>query len=42
MAWAPHTEPGAVPVTVMRHPAAAVTVAGIPNPDRGKFATWAV
>ncbi|MFI2241134.1 hypothetical protein [Streptomyces chrestomyceticus] len=41
MAWAPSAEPGAVPVTALRHPAAAVTVAGIPNPDEGAPATWA-
>ncbi|MEW2623651.1 hypothetical protein [Streptomyces sp. NPDC048106] len=31
-----------IPVTAMRHPAAAVTAAGIPNPDEdGTPATWA-
>lgn len=39
--WAPPTEPGALPVTIMRHPAAAVTAVGIPNPDEGAPATWA-
>lgn len=38
----PPTEPGAVPITTMRHPAAPVTAAGIPNPDEeGAPATWA-
>ncbi|MEU9189460.1 hypothetical protein AB0D14_33945 [Streptomyces sp. NPDC048484] len=41
MVWAPATEPGAVPITTMRHPAAEVTAAGIPNPDDGAPATWA-
>ncbi|MFJ9634745.1 hypothetical protein ACIRU8_44360 [Streptomyces sp. NPDC101175] len=41
MVWAPSTAPGAVPVTVLRHPAAAVAAAGIPNPDDGAPATWA-
>ncbi|MGV4986743.1 hypothetical protein ACVB8X_12950 [Streptomyces sp. NRAIS4] len=41
MVWAPSTEPGAVPVTAMRHPAAPTTAAGIPNPDKGAPATWA-
>ncbi|WP_438490745.1 hypothetical protein [Streptomyces sp. S186] len=41
MAWAPSTEPGAIPITAMRHPAAPVTAAGIPNPDEGAPATWA-
>ncbi|MFE7653621.1 hypothetical protein ACFU6M_12020 [Streptomyces bottropensis] len=39
--WAPDTEPGAVPITVMRHPAASATTADIPNPDAGSPATWA-
>jgi hypothetical protein len=39
MLWAPATEPGAVPITVMRHPAA--PAAGIPNPDEGAPANWA-
>lgn len=42
MGWAPATEHGPVPVTAMRHPAAAVTAAGIPDPDEGAPATWAV
>ncbi|GHD52165.1 hypothetical protein GCM10010335_64250 [Streptomyces galbus] len=33
MVWAPSTEPGAVPITAMRHPAALVAAVGIPNPD---------
>lgn len=41
MVWAPATEPGGVPITAMRHPAAAATTAGIPNPDEGAPATWA-
>ncbi|MGW2689503.1 hypothetical protein ACWC6I_40880 [Streptomyces sp. NPDC001414] len=41
MVWASSTEPGAAPVTAMRHPAAVVTAAGIPNPDTGVPATWA-
>ncbi|MFD9045138.1 hypothetical protein ACFVZA_13430 [Streptomyces bottropensis] len=41
MVWAPDTEPGAVPITVMRHPAASATAADIPNPDAGSPATWA-
>lgn len=40
--WAPDTEPGAVPVTALRHPAALAAAAGIPNPDEGSPATWAV
>ncbi|OIJ95436.1 hypothetical protein [Streptomyces colonosanans] len=42
MVWAPPTEPGAVPVTALRHPAAPATAAGIPNPDHEAMpATWA-
>ena len=42
MIWAPPTEPGAVPVTAMRHPAAPATATSIPNPDEeGAPATWA-
>ncbi|MFJ2819021.1 hypothetical protein [Streptomyces sp. ATexAB-D23] len=42
LVWVPPTEPGAVPVTALRHPAAAVTAAGIPNPDEdGAPAVWA-
>ncbi|MFB7171678.1 hypothetical protein ACFCYM_12750 [Streptomyces sp. NPDC056254] len=41
MVWAPDTEPGAVPVTALRHPAALAAAAGIPNPDEGAPATWA-
>ncbi|MDO0929857.1 hypothetical protein QQY24_32620 [Streptomyces sp. TG1A-8] len=40
MVWAPSTEPGAVPITAMRHPAALVTATSIPNPDEGAPATW--
>ncbi|KIE24757.1 hypothetical protein LK08_23070 [Streptomyces sp. MUSC 125] len=40
--WTPATEPGAVPVTAMRHPAAPAATASIPNPDEeGVPATWA-
>ncbi|MFD3665769.1 hypothetical protein ACFWVF_35055 [Streptomyces sp. NPDC058659] len=42
MVWAAADEPGAVPITALRHPAAAVTAAGIPSPDEdGAPATWA-
>ncbi|MFD9486734.1 hypothetical protein [Streptomyces sp. NPDC059991] len=41
MVWAPATEPGAVPVTAMRHPAALAIAAGLPNPDEGAPASWA-
>jgi hypothetical protein len=42
MVWAPATEPGAVPITAMRHPAAPAATAIIPNPDEeGAPATWA-
>ncbi|MES5824843.1 hypothetical protein [Streptomyces sp. RG80] len=41
LVWAPPTEPGAVPITAMRHPAAPATT-NIPNPDdEGAPATWA-
>ncbi|MDX2521653.1 hypothetical protein PV355_42110 [Streptomyces stelliscabiei] len=40
MVWAPPTEPGSIPVTAMRHPAAPAA-AGLPNPDQGAPATWA-
>nr|AAO50118.1 hypothetical protein [Streptomyces violaceoruber] len=39
--WAPSTEPGAIPITAMRHPAAPAAAASIPNPDEGPPATWA-
>ncbi|WEH31944.1 hypothetical protein PZB75_30380 [Streptomyces sp. AM 4-1-1] len=39
--WAPATEPGVVPITALRHPAAPATAASIPNPDEGAPATWA-
>ncbi|MEU6353177.1 hypothetical protein ABZ896_28275 [Streptomyces sp. NPDC047072] len=39
--WSPPTEPGAVPVTAMRHPAAPATATGLPNPDQGAPAVWA-
>ncbi|MEU7443487.1 hypothetical protein AB0B12_38030 [Streptomyces sp. NPDC044780] len=42
MVWAPRTEPGAVPIIAMRHLAALVTAASIPNSDGGGPATWAV
>ncbi|MDX3310592.1 hypothetical protein ACWGH3_38745 [Streptomyces sp. NPDC054884] len=35
LVWAPPIEPGAVPITAMRHPAASATVTGILNPDEG-------
>ncbi|MFD7532261.1 hypothetical protein ACFV8E_32480 [Streptomyces sp. NPDC059849] len=41
MIWSPSTEPGAIPITALRHPAALVTAASIPNPDEGAPATWA-
>ncbi|MDX3068749.1 hypothetical protein PV518_42525 [Streptomyces sp. ND04-05B] len=41
MVWAPDTEPGAVPLTTMRHPAASATATDILNPDAGSPATWA-
>ncbi|MGC4986655.1 hypothetical protein ACLQ18_39700 [Streptomyces sp. DT193] len=41
MVWAPPTELGTVPITAMRHPAAPVAAAGLPNPDHGAPATWA-
>ncbi|MGW4600586.1 hypothetical protein ACWEOA_35710, partial [Streptomyces sp. NPDC004457] len=40
--WAPPTEPGAIPITAMRHPAAPAAGASVPNPDEGAPATWAV
>jgi hypothetical protein len=40
--WAPAAEPGAIPVTAMRHPAAPPTTVDLPNPDHGVVAaTWA-
>lgn len=42
LVWAPETEPGAVPITAMRHPAAPGTAASLPSPDHGAVpATWA-
>lgn len=41
MVWAPSTEPGAIPITAMRHPAAPATAAGLPDPDHGEPAAWA-
>ncbi len=41
MVWAQATEPGAVPITAMRHPAASVTAAGIPDPEHDAPAAWA-
>ena len=35
-------EPGAIPITAMRHPAAPAAAASVPNPDEGAPATWAV
>ncbi|WP_031066286.1 hypothetical protein [Streptomyces sp. NRRL F-5527] len=40
--WVPPTEPGAIPITAMRHPAAPAAAASVPNPDEGAPATWAV
>ncbi|MFE4177170.1 hypothetical protein ACFRR7_34905 [Streptomyces sp. NPDC056909] len=40
--YAPPDEPGAIAVTVMRHPAARSTATAIPSPDHGTPpATWA-
>jgi hypothetical protein len=41
MVWAHSTDPGAVPITAMRHPAAPAAAAGVPNPDQGEPAIWA-
>ncbi|MFB9608606.1 hypothetical protein ACFFTQ_37205 [Streptomyces roseofulvus] len=42
LAWARPDEPGAVPVTAMRHPAALATAASIPDPDGDpQAAVWA-
>ncbi|MEU3064135.1 hypothetical protein [Streptomyces subrutilus] len=41
MVWVPASEPGAVPITALRHPAATVKAASIPNPDEDAPATWA-
>lgn len=41
MVWAPVTEPGAIPITAMRHPAAPTNTTDLPNPDRGEPAIWA-
>ncbi|MBB5109162.1 hypothetical protein [Streptomyces spectabilis] len=41
MLWVSAAEPGAVPVTAMRHPAAPVAAGGIPDPGEGAPATWA-
>ncbi|WP_460074114.1 hypothetical protein [Streptomyces sp. YKOK-I1] len=41
MIWAPPTEPGAVPITVMRHPATPATATGLPDPAQGAPAAWA-
>ncbi|GGN45374.1 hypothetical protein [Streptomyces fuscichromogenes] len=41
MIWAPPDEPGAIPITAMRHPAAPAAAAGLPDPDQGGLATWA-
>ncbi|MGW3521472.1 hypothetical protein [Streptomyces hydrogenans] len=41
LAWARPDEPGAVPVTAMRHLAAAAAAAAVPNPDlEPQSATW--
>ncbi|MFJ5787928.1 hypothetical protein [Streptomyces hydrogenans] len=41
LAWARRDEPGAVPATAMRHPAALATAAAMPDPDRDLQGTWA-
>ncbi|MDX3132199.1 hypothetical protein PV367_20920 [Streptomyces europaeiscabiei] len=41
LVWASPTEPGAIPITVMRHPAARAAATTIPNPDQGELAIWA-
>ncbi|MGP3777068.1 hypothetical protein ACTWJ8_40170 (plasmid) [Streptomyces sp. SDT5-1] len=41
MVYAPRAELGAVPVTVMRHPAAAASDIRIPNPEDDADVTWA-
>ncbi|MFF9497202.1 hypothetical protein [Streptomyces flaveolus] len=42
LTWTRPTDPGALPVTAMRHPAAPATAAAVPNPDRGpRAAVWA-
>ncbi|MFJ2736099.1 hypothetical protein [Streptomyces sp. NPDC087317] len=42
MVWASATDPGAFPVTAMRHPAASATAAAPPDPDHGSvLASWA-
>ncbi|MET7780420.1 hypothetical protein ABZU94_34740 [Streptomyces mirabilis] len=41
--WAPSNEPGAIPISAMRHPAAPPAAIGIPNPDDDTAsAIWAV
>ncbi|MFJ4343168.1 hypothetical protein [Streptomyces sp. NPDC088915] len=43
LAWARPGEPGALPVTVMRHPATLMTAAAVPDPDCDEqAATWAL
>ncbi|MCZ0983789.1 hypothetical protein O1L60_44290 [Streptomyces diastatochromogenes] len=41
LAWARPGEPGAIPVTAMRHPAAQAVAAAVPDPDRDDRAAWA-
>ncbi|WP_327411398.1 hypothetical protein OG458_42680 (plasmid) [Streptomyces sp. NBC_01281] len=41
MAWAPDYEADVVPITAMRHPAAALKAVNVPNPDHDLFANWA-
>ncbi|MFB7745404.1 hypothetical protein [Streptomyces sp. NPDC056132] len=41
MIWATSAEPGAVPITALRHPAALSAAGDLPNPDKGAPATWA-
>lgn len=38
LVWAPPTEPGVIPVTAMRQPAAPAATACLPNPDVGASA----
>ncbi|MFE1271237.1 hypothetical protein [Streptomyces sp. NPDC058758] len=41
LAWARPEEPGVVPITAMRHPAAPTAVVAIPDPDHGVLSTSA-
>jgi hypothetical protein len=43
MVWASPTEPGAIPITALRHPAALATATCLPDPDHGELpAAWAL